>query len=42
VLSVTETWNIDDNKTTELRTIKCKDTFKRHLKTHYFKVAFLD
>jgi len=26
---------------TELRTIKCKDTFKRHLKTHYFKVAFL-
>ena len=27
---------------TELRAIKCKDTFKRHLKTHYFKVAFLD
>jgi len=27
---------------TELRMIKCKDTFKRHLKTHYFKVAFLD
>ena len=25
---------------TELRMIK--DTFKRHLKTHYFKVAFLD
>jgi len=25
---------------TALRTISCKDTFKRHLKTHYFNLAF--
>jgi len=24
----------------ELRSLKSKDTFKRHLKTHYFKLAF--
>jgi len=24
----------------ELRSIKSKDTFKRHLKTHYFRLAF--
>jgi len=26
---------------TALKTITCKDTFKRHLKTHYFNSAFL-
>jgi len=33
---------ISQGSVVTLRLIKSKDTFKRHLKTHCFKLAFLD